>query len=187
MPPIPVHTHSPINPAKAAPPTPQTSTSSDSSLPSIPPPTTTAALPATTTLPSSGPPQPQPGAVPHLPAPTSSSPLSGPAPPAPAVTAAPTYPPPPTQTAIPPPHEPYNQRGTSTAFTPATTTARAVLPGAGSSPYGNYPDPAPSSGARGPGEDEGVLSSAMKFAKAAGEKLSAAESEVWRRINGEKN
>jgi hypothetical protein len=28
------------------------------------------------------------------------------------------------------------------------------------------------------------LGSAMKFAKAAGEKLSAAESEVWRRING---
>ncbi|KAK3692884.1 hypothetical protein B0T22DRAFT_30016 [Podospora appendiculata] len=32
-------------------------------------------------------------------------------------------------------------------------------------------------------EDEGVLSSAMKWAQAAGQKLSAAESEVWRRIN----
>ena len=37
----------------------------------------------------------------------------------------------------------------------------------------------------GEGDGEGFLGSAMKFAKAAGEKLSAAESEVWRRINGE--
>lgn len=35
------------------------------------------------------------------------------------------------------------------------------------------------------GEGEGFLGSAMKFAKTAGEKLSAAESEVWRRINGD--
>jgi hypothetical protein len=34
-------------------------------------------------------------------------------------------------------------------------------------------------------EGNGVLSSAMKFAKAAGQRLSAAESEVWRRINGD--
>jgi tellurite resistance protein len=34
-------------------------------------------------------------------------------------------------------------------------------------------------------EGEGILESAVKLAKAAGEKLSAAESEVWRRINGE--
>jgi hypothetical protein len=36
-------------------------------------------------------------------------------------------------------------------------------------------------------EGEGLFSSAVKMAKAAGEKLAAAESEVWRRINGEKS
>lgn len=40
------------------------------------------------------------------------------------------------------------------------------------------------SGAREEDEDVGMLSSAMKLAKAAGERLSAAESEVWKRING---
>jgi hypothetical protein len=33
------------------------------------------------------------------------------------------------------------------------------------------------------GPDEGVWNSAVKWAQAAGEKLAAAESEVWRRIN----
>jgi hypothetical protein len=40
-------------------------------------------------------------------------------------------------------------------------------------------------GGDGDEEEEGILGSAMKFARAAGEKLSAAESEVWKRINGE--
>ncbi|KAK4179792.1 hypothetical protein QBC36DRAFT_321777 [Triangularia setosa] len=189
MAPIPLHTNSPINPAKASGITPQTASPDNNPLSSDqqPTPTKTTSIP-----PQNGPPSPQPGATPHLPAvtpfPTSSG---GPLPPQPAaasaITPAPSYPPPP-QTSVPAPERPYNQRGTSTAFTPRTATGAAVLPGP--SPYetgyqqrtGYQP-----SGGQVETEGEGtVLGSVMGYAKAAGERLSEAEREVWRRINGEK-
>ncbi|KAK4231484.1 hypothetical protein QBC38DRAFT_223829 [Podospora fimiseda] len=189
MPPIPLHTNSPINAAKASSPPETTTSSSDNSPP--PPATTTTAAAPTNTLPT-GPPPPQPGAVPHLPSATSYNP--GPAPPAPAITTAPSYPPPPNQTDKIPPQLPYNQRGTSTTFQPPppTTTQPARLPVA--SPYescyggggiGNVHH-YPSSPDQKDEDEEGLLGSAMKFAKAAGTKLVEAESEVWKRINGQK-
>ncbi|KAK4668619.1 uncharacterized protein QC764_708990 [Podospora pseudoanserina] len=191
MPPIPLHTNSPINPAKASGITPQTTPPNNDQ----PTPTKTTSLPSSA-APNNGPPPPQPGAVPHLPQPTSFPASStGPAPPqpaaAPATTAAPTYPPPP-QSSIPSPELPYNQRGTSTAFTSATTTGAAVLPGpspyetGGGQGYQQRTDSGYRPGGGEGNEEHGVLGSVMGYAKAAGEKLSEAEREVWRRINGEK-
>ncbi|KAL2164535.1 hypothetical protein VTH06DRAFT_3751 [Thermothelomyces fergusii] len=128
----------------------------------------------------------------------------GPAPPPPP-TAAPfpgvSYPP---QMGIPPPQPGHhNQRGTTTE-----PLGRGAYPGPGpgnyqyyyqqsgsygpSSTAGGYVPPyqgGGSGGSRGmhENEEEGFLGSALKLAKAAGEKLSAAESEIWRRINGEGN
>lgn len=52
--------------------------------------------------------------------------------------------------------------------------------------FGGYVPPYGGTVAGEAGDDQGqqgMLGSAIKLAKAAGEKLSAAESEVWRRIN----
>ncbi|KAK0673824.1 hypothetical protein QBC41DRAFT_103067 [Cercophora samala] len=189
MPPIPLHTNSPINPAKASGITPQTASPNSGAAPSGDQPTPTK---TTSAPPQNGPPAPQPGAVPHLPRVTSTS-SALPPPPQPAITPAPSYPPPP-QSSIPPPELPYNQRGTSTAFTPGTRTGAAVLPGP--SPYetggGTQQGYQQRAGYQSVGSweeeqgNEGVLGSVMGYAKAAGEKLSEAEREVWRRINGEK-
>ncbi|KAL1844055.1 hypothetical protein VTJ49DRAFT_5806 [Mycothermus thermophilus] len=218
MPPIPVYTKSPINPAKASGVTPETAAPADSKeQPSYVPAQTTSSpiqpylndsrsLTPTRTVPLHGqsPPPPQPGAVPRLPeatgAPSSSSSSSSPAaptatgPPPPAITAAPVYPPPPPQLGIPPPQVAHNQRGTSTAPprppTGATSTYHSGQYGGG----GSYPSPYQGVGGVGRGvggqqeeEDEGILGSAVKLAKAAGQKLASAESEVWRRINGDGN
>ncbi|KAH6624941.1 hypothetical protein B0J18DRAFT_410338 [Chaetomium sp. MPI-SDFR-AT-0129] len=233
MPPIQVYTKSPINASKASGVTPQTA-APDEAAANPPPPTTTTSSPyqppsnnnnpiPTRTTPSlnSGPPPPQPGAVPRLPEATATassntthSNNNTPAPPAP--TAAPSgIPIPgvnlPPQMAIPPPPRafaaggPHNQRGTSTATTQPMGTG--INSGAGYSPAaslgpGGYQQntaavsgfvaPAYQGGGGGGGsggygdeDEEGFLGSAKKFAKAAGEKLSAAESEVWKRINGE--
>jgi hypothetical protein len=219
MPPIPVYTKSPINPAKAAssttpPPSSAaakhqpadvpTRTSSPPIQPQLNNPRTVTATPTRTIPVDQSPPPPQPGAVPRLPEATqaSSAPSIPPAPQpigisAPAITAAPIYPPPPQQLNIPPPQVPYNQRGTSTvppAPVPAPTGSLSSLPygqygGGGSG--GAYPSPYQGvGGVSGPqqqDEDEGILGSAMKLAKAAGQKLAEAESEVWKKINGEGN
>lgn len=86
------------------------------------------------------------------------------------------------------------QRGTSTAAAgPAATGQGGLWGNAGygqnSSGGGGYAPPSSLPFQQGGGDQEagqeGFLGSAMKLAKAAGGKLSAAESEVWRRINGE--
>ncbi|KAL2128141.1 hypothetical protein VTI74DRAFT_9612 [Chaetomium olivicolor] len=230
MPPIQLHTKSPINAAKASGATPQTDQSVDrapagaatSTSPFQPHPNPT----PTRTVAPEVPPPPQPGAVPRLPKPTgtattfSSQPPSRPgvspdagAPPPPAPTPAPipgpevqipevSYPP---QIAVPSPSVGHNQRGTSTATAPPRT-APAKLWGSAQAYQPPNPVPAPSPYEGGPGgyqqntagfdqpsygpgnggeQEDGFLGSAMRLAKAAGEKLSAAESEVWRRINGE--
>jgi hypothetical protein len=54
------------------------------------------------------------------------------------------------------------------------------------SEYAGYHDPSTPRRSGVPADDEddeGIWSSAKKLAQAAGEKLSAAENEVWRRIN----
>ncbi|KAL2188782.1 hypothetical protein L209DRAFT_751860 [Thermothelomyces heterothallicus CBS 203.75] len=241
MPPVQVHTKSPINAAKASGVTPQTAApgvagadvSGDATTtPTTTTTTTTAAAAASSAFhPSSNPPPtrtipslqqqpapPQPGAVPRLPeatgapAPprnaTGDSPGAGGPAPRPAPTAAPilgvSYPP---QMGRPPPQAGHNQRGTT-----AAPLGGGAYPGPGPGPGGYYyyqqnGSSASSSsaaaagyvppyqgggggGSRGTGEEEeegGFFGSALKLAKAAGEKLSAAESEVWRRINGEGN
>ncbi|KAK4147016.1 uncharacterized protein C8A04DRAFT_25211 [Dichotomopilus funicola] len=238
MPPIQVYTKSPINASKASGVTPQTAAPDE---PATNPPTTTTSSPhqppsnnnnpiptRTTPILNSGPPPPQPGAVPRLPEATATATATasnlntinnssnGPAPPAP--TAAPSgIPIPgvnlPPQMAIPPPPRAFaaggshNQRGTSTATTqPMGTgsnsgTAAGYSPAASLGPGGyqqntaavsGFVAPAYQEGGGGGGgggyeeeDEEGFLGSAKKFAKAAGERLSAAESEVWKRINGE--
>ncbi|KAK3322322.1 hypothetical protein B0H66DRAFT_198864 [Apodospora peruviana] len=130
-------------------------------------------------------------------------------PPAPAPTQAPQYPPPQMTMSMPEPMAPQSYRGTATATAaPASSTGGGSLahpPGYqqqdfnASSPYADQYHQRPDDQSHGNGstrgmmagtsnddeDDEGgVLSSAMKWAQAAGGKLSAAESEVWRRING---
>lgn len=196
MPPVPVYISSPINAAKPSGVTPQTEapkSNPDPTLASryVPQPTPTQQPP------SDGPPPPQPGAVPHLPKPTATASTLPPSPKAgetyippaaapPEPTAAPQYPPPP-QMSMPAPASGYRPQGTATSTAP-----RQTLPGFIAGPqgyqqnnssyragfHGNESEPARV-------EDEGVLGSAMKWAQAAGKKLSEAESEVWRRINGD--
>ncbi|KAH6850229.1 hypothetical protein B0I37DRAFT_413642 [Chaetomium sp. MPI-CAGE-AT-0009] len=104
---------------------------------------------------------------------------------------------------IPPPQAGYNQCGTSSSATGyGVGYPTGGYPGGGggdvsgpagyqqntsASSSGYVPSAYHRSGQDGEGDEdeEGFLGSAMKFAKAAGERLSAAESEVWRRINGE--
>lgn len=180
--------------------------------PPPPQPGATPRLPEATGLPtattsSTLPPPPRAGAAPQPPAPT-----AAPTQPPLGSGIGRTYPPPP-QMAIPPPQPGYNQRGTSTGFGPAPATGAGGYPGSGggggdvdlgSGPAGYrqnasvsayvppaYDDDNYHRSGRGYGgreeeeEEEGVWGSAVKLAKAAGERLSAAESEVWRRINGE--
>lgn len=158
-----------------------------------------------------GPPPPQPGAVPVAPGATAQPAVSGPPPPT--VTEPPRLPghgPPvtstyPHQMSIPAPTAPHAQRGTSTAFVVPYSAAQAGQadiahpPGyqqdvnadqfTSSQREGQYTATHPSSGWGGgnqQGDDEseeGVWGAARKWAQAAGDKLSAAENEVWRRIN----
>jgi hypothetical protein len=160
----------------------------------------------------SGPPPPQPGAVPTLPGGKPSvppPPRAGESYHPPEVTQAPKVPYPP-QMSIPAPTLPHAQRGTSTAT--AGRHPQAAQPtsiGAGSGGELNHPpgyhqnvnagdfdshqraahfanvssERRGSSG--GDDDDEGVWDTARKLVQAAGSKLSAAESEVWRRINKE--
>ncbi|KAG7290520.1 hypothetical protein NEMBOFW57_000523 [Staphylotrichum longicolle] len=118
------------------------------------------------------------------------------------------YPP---QMGIPPPQTGLNQRGTSTTLSPSAAPSAwdgsSQAGGSGGGGYPGYqqnvsaaggyaaPSPYESGGGGGGGggfgrdgdggEEEGVWGSAVKFAKAAGKRLSEAESEVWKRINGE--
>ncbi|KAL2141361.1 hypothetical protein VTI28DRAFT_2491 [Corynascus sepedonium] len=208
MPPIQVYTKAPINAAKASGVTPQTA-APEGTDPNAPThattrTTATAAAPSsspnhpssgsqptrTTSAPQQQPPPPQPGAVPRLPEPTGTLRAAPPSPqpPPPAPTAAPlgptaataavqipgvSYPP---QMGIQPPQAAHNQRGTATAYAPPYNQSGG---GGGIGGPGSQVDDEE--------KDEGFLGSAVKLAKAAGEKLSAAESEVWRRINGEGN
>lgn len=108
---------------------------------------------------------------------------------------------------------PHTYRGTSTATAPTETTGAAAPPtssgsrqvgygtagsyaGVGGGNMGYSPPAGPSgyqqrtdfnasNSYQDDGDEEGVWNSAVKWAQAAGEKLSAAESEVWRRINKE--
>ncbi|KAL8387910.1 hypothetical protein RB595_009583 [Gaeumannomyces hyphopodioides] len=164
-------------------------------VPSIPAPT------GSLTGPAGPPPAPQPGAVPHPP--RAGETYQPPA--APEPTAAPQYPPPP-QMSIPSPVAPLHYGGTATATGPlpgrgntgvtqlpasraaGTGTSTSIYPhpnNAISSPYaGQYQ--AYEAGTAAPSDDdqgEGVWDSAKKYMQAAGSKLSAAESEVWKRIN----
>ena len=97
----------------------------------------------------------------------------------------------------------HQQRGTATATGPTgafyqipeTTTASGAPASAQSSPYAHPPGYQQNAGGyqhyqggvdrEQDSEQEGVWNSAMKWAQAAGKKLSDAESEVWRRINKE--
>lgn len=102
--------------------------------------------------------------------------------------------------AMPAPTTPpaYLQRGTMTGSAPGGTLPTQVTanpPGyqqnTSASGYGGYQgggqnDSLLSSERNGDEDDEeGVWNSAVRWAQAAGQKLSAAESEVWRRINKE--
>lgn len=154
---------------------------------------------------SDAPPPPQPGAAPqptkttHLPPPPKDgekyvSPQSASAP-------APSYP---QQMAIPPPTMAYpaQQSGTMSAVVPPPTYGAQEGAGAGAPslehPPGYHQNADASeldryqqsairrneSSALDPGsDDEGVWNSAKKWAQATGEKLVAAETEVWKRIN----
>lgn len=237
MPPIPIYTQSPINPAKADGVTPQTAEASEEN--DGPQPATTTAtssrrqsggypaaqpgavpsLPAVTPAPSSqqyapiqptptsnlayqGPPPPQPGAVPVAPGATFQAATSGPPPatvtaPArlpghsPAATSG--YPP---QMSIPAPAVPQAQRGTSTAFVSPYSAAQPDVSHPPGYQQNINADQLPVSQREGyqssagwvddsaaDENEEGVWGAARKWAQAAGDKLSAAENEVWRRIN----
>jgi len=163
---------------------------------------------------ASGPPPPQPGAVPTLPERTTAlppPPRAGETYHPPEVTQAPQVPYPP-QMAIPAPVIPHAQHGTSAA-TAGRYPQPAQPTNLGTGAPGNHLNHPPgyhqnvnavdfdsnqraahnanvSSGGRrsstdGGDDDEGVWDTARKFVQAAGSKLSAAESEVWRRINKE--
>ena len=158
-----------------------------------------------------GPPPPQPGAVPIAPGAKSTlppPPKAGEAYHPPVQTSAPQpaasvpYPP---QMGMAAPTVASSQRGTSTAF--VSQFSRPVEVGGGlehppgyhqnasASGFNSYQRPAHSAAERDGREEqratfdddgEGTMwDSAKKFAQAAGDKLSAAEHEVWRRINKE--
>ncbi|KAM0334237.1 hypothetical protein ACHAQA_001259 [Verticillium albo-atrum] len=179
MPPVPIYTSSPITAAKAS---------------------------GTQNL-SSGPPAPQPGAVPTasgLPPPPKTGETYHPPQQTPAPQATTPYPP---QMSIPPPTTSY---AASYGASTATTTAPGYPQPAGPTPlpfadndrlahppgYQQNPSAADfSSNQRaahtasvresGPldGSEEGVWESAKKWASTAGDNIAAAETEIWRRIN----
>ena len=165
----------------------------------------------TVNLENTGPAPPQPGAVPTLPGRLPSGipppPRAGESYHPPEVTQAPQAPYP-AQMSIPAPTIPHVHGGTSTAT--AGRYSQAAQPttlGAGSGNQLNHPPGyhqnvnavdfdsnqraahfANVSSERrrsSDGDDEGVWDAARKLVQSAGEKLSAAESEVWRRINKE--
>ncbi|KAK4455798.1 hypothetical protein QBC34DRAFT_373562 [Podospora aff. communis PSN243] len=213
MPPVPVYTAAPITAAtKPTGVTPQTATPNDSlEATDAPAPTgssryTPANQPTPTrTLSHDGPPPPQPGAVPRLPTATLTA-TAGPPPPAPsnqqqqpqppAPTTAPYYPSisQPLQMGIPSPSQTYgqSQRGTATATGPGTHPP-GYQQNSGLNQYQSaqaqndaYRNGSMGGGHGGQGDgEEGVWSSVVGWAQAAGKKLSEAESEVWRRINKE--
>lgn len=157
--------------------------------------------PTTQTQDNQSPPPPQPGAAPVPPA--SSKPNIPPPPkagetfhppeqtPAPQPASAP-YPP---QMGMPPPTAPFAQRGTMPAtsygaashppgyhqnanaseFSSSQRAANLALTGSGNGTGGTAGDEG----------EEGVWGAARGYLQAAGEKLAAAETEVWRRINKE--
>lgn len=201
MPPIPVYTQSPITAAKPSGVTPKTASPDDNNDNSNAAPTPTTKQtklpryapvqpPPTTTTPNdANPPPPQPGAVPRLPAVTSTS---APPPPQPSHRGTATSPPEPTpapafpgtglppQMAMPAPGMNYShsQRGTASTGPPGYQQHQG-----GFAQNSSNLREGESGGA---GADEGVWGSAVKLMQAAGKTLSDAESEVWRRINGGK-
>ncbi|PTD10642.1 hypothetical protein FCULG_00008713 [Fusarium culmorum] len=195
MPPIPIHTSSPIVAAKPDGVTPKTAESGD--------PGASSNVPASNEVPTSTYPAAQPGARPSMPAPTG----------APQAFA-------PTQPTQMPPQMSYAPVSNGSEFTvprSSTVTAAgpspmaglgptAVLGGTGGSDLSHPPGyhqnvhaseftssqrathEASVSQERRPSligddEGEGVWSAAKKWASAAGESLAAAENEVWKRIN----
>ncbi|KAK3944684.1 hypothetical protein QBC46DRAFT_374029 [Diplogelasinospora grovesii] len=167
----------------------------------------------TRNLADQGPPPPQPGAVPLPPAGRTAvppPPRAGEAYHAPEVTQAAHLPPMPypPQMSMPSPAAPYSQRGTATAMGPSRSSPGQLL-----GPYGSaeplahppgYQQNVNASELSGhqraeqtaflashhgntsaDGAEDGVWNSAMKWAQVAGEKISAAENEVWRRISKE--
>ncbi|KAL1839376.1 hypothetical protein VTK73DRAFT_4055 [Phialemonium thermophilum] len=227
MPPIPIHTQSPINPAKASGVTPQTREAApDETSGSVPATTTTAGAASENQAQPAYPPA-RPGAVPSLPVPTATAGVArhdpslqptptrsveqqGPPPPQPGAvpvppghrhagappptaTGAPSGPPSASFTAsqldIPAPAVPYAQRGTASAAAPNTEHPGGYRQNANASEFSSQQRaahdmfPGPGGGVDGDEDEAGVWDSAKKWAQTAGEKLSAAESEVWRRIN----
>lgn len=138
-----------------------------------------------------GPPQPEPGAVPrptrttHLPPPPKDGEKYVPAPQSAQV-------PYPQQMAIPPPTMVYpaQQSGTSSAIASTPTYGGQHPPGYHQNVHASERDNYQRS-AMGrndsdyEAEEDGVWNSAKKWAQATGEKLVAAETEVWKRINKE--
>lgn len=210
MPPIQVYTQSPINPAKASGITPQTAAAGTENKDSHPravspshtsPPTQASNQHSqpkptpTRAIPSQEPPPPQPGAAPRPPQATAAPPRAansgavvgdaagggwggGAAPPAP--TAAPQFP----GTTYPPRqyhhHHHHHQQGYSWGGGGAGGVNSSSSFGSG---YVPQPYQAPTGAVDNGDEEGGLLSSAVRLVKAAGQKLAAAESEVWRRIN----
>jgi hypothetical protein len=236
MAPIPIHTKSPINAAKASGAMPKTADPTPSALevqpsaqvsagpthdgypaakpgavPFLPEPTSsvlryqnTSLQPTPTTKSESEadrlPPPPQPGAAPT---PSLASKVSLPPPPkagekyrGPQATQVPearefAYP---SQLSMPAPMVSHAQRGTSTATVPLGMSPSRCGPLGGIVGYSTtskHDNPAVSgyqpdmTSELEEGDNQGVWSSAMKWAQAAGSKLSEAESQVWRKINKE--
>ncbi|KAI9902500.1 hypothetical protein N3K66_001852 [Trichothecium roseum] len=222
MPAIPVYSKSPINAAKPSGVTPQTA-SSDQNDATAPPATATSMARPTTTQSY---PEAQPGATPMMPEPTpvQSSQQSGPPPPQPGAvpvapgTKSPLPPPPktgeklqPTQTSAtmpmppqmsyPPPSSTYTGSTSSTAI--ASGPQPTFLQGSAdySHPPGYQQDThasefsshqraahnaslsQDSGNVFSDGDGEGVWDTAKKWASAAGGRLAAAENEVWKKIN----
>jgi len=188
MPPVPVYTESPITATKASGVTPQTATSNDGLDADNPTPTSSTQAPryvpagqptSTRTAPEDGPPAPQPGAVPYLPTATQGTPSrTNYQPPEP--TAAPQYPAQPPQMGVPAPSMTYGQRGTATATASHPPGYQQNTASSGLNSYQSTHNES-----LGHDREEGVWGSALKWAQAAGKKLSDAETEVWRRINKE--
>ncbi|KAK0722727.1 hypothetical protein B0T26DRAFT_703758 [Lasiosphaeria miniovina] len=191
-------------------PVPPTSTQTWGDSPPPPQPGAVPRLPAATaTATAPIPPPPRAGeAFPQPPEPTAAARLPGEA--STSSSPYPPYPPPP-QMGIPAPTAPYAQRGTATATGPVRTSPPAYLPeppATGPREVSRFTHPpgyqqdvnaselsgyqhqqrTAGQGQSGGGDDDNnasVWSSAMKWAGAAGQKLSAVESEVWRKINKE--
>lgn len=204
----------PTSTAAASPTRPSYPPAQPGATPSLPAPTTAAQAynPAEPTptrkLSSDGPPPPQPGAFPTptgargpLPPPPKDGEKFQPPQPAAAPQTFAAYP---EQMAVPSPTtaHPARQRGTSTATAPLGTTTylgRAARLSGPSSPQNLQHPPGYQQNANASeldryqrsaiemssSEEEGMWDTAKKWAGVAGEKLAAAESEVWKRLNKE--